>query len=68
MRSLSVARWVGLIVGVLLVLLGGVWALQGIGLLLGSPMTGVSFWMWAGIVLVIVGIVLVSVSLRRRSR
>ena len=65
MRSLSVARWVGLIVGILLFLLGAVWALQGVGLLLGSPMTGVSFWMWVGLVLAIVGIVLILVSWRR---
>ena len=66
MRSLSVVRWLGLIVGVLLFLLGLVWALQGIGLLLGSPMTGDPFWMWTGLVLVIIGLVLLTASWRRR--
>jgi hypothetical protein len=59
-------RWVALIVGVLLVLAGAVWALQGAGILPGSVMTGQSFWLVAGIVAVIIGIGLVVAGLRMR--
>ena len=59
-------RWIALIVGVLLVLAGAVWALQGAGILPGSVMTGQSFWLGAGIVAVIIGIGLVVAGLRMR--
>jgi hypothetical protein len=59
-------RWIALIVGVLLVLAGAVWALQGAGILPGSVMTGQSFWLVAGIVAVIIGIGLVVAGLRMR--
>lgn len=36
------------IAAALLILTGVVWIFQGIGVLGGSPMTGVSFWAWAG--------------------
>jgi hypothetical protein len=55
-----------LLVGVLLVLAGAVWALQGAGILPGSVMTGQSFWLVAGIVAVIIGIGLVVAGLRMR--
>ena len=44
------------IVGVLLVLLGGIWFLQGINVLPGSFMTGQMRWAVRGGVLVFVGI------------
>ena len=59
-------RWVLLVVGVLLFLAGAVWALQGAGILPGSPMTGQGFWLGAGIVAVLIGIGLVVVGLRMR--
>ena len=59
-------RWVALIVGVLLVLAGAVWALQGAGILPGSVMTGQAFWLGAGIVAVIIGVGLVVIGLRMR--
>ncbi len=37
-------RWVLIVPGALLVLIGVVWILQGIGVLLGSVTTGQSFW------------------------
>jgi hypothetical protein len=45
------------IVGVLLVLLGSVWILQGMNVLLGSPMSGQMRWAVRGGILVIAGIV-----------
>jgi hypothetical protein len=44
--------------GVVLVLIGVVWFLQGIGTLEGSSMTGSSFWAIAGIVAAAVGVTL----------
>jgi len=45
------------IVGVVLVLLGSVWILQGMSVLLGSPMSGQMRWAVRGGILVIAGIV-----------
>jgi hypothetical protein len=45
--------------GVLAVVIGVVWFFQGIGRLAGSPMTGVSFWAWAGGALVIIGLLVI---------
>jgi hypothetical protein len=59
-------RWVMLIVGVLLVLAGAVWALQGAGILPGSVMSGQGFWLGAGIVAVLIGIGLILAGLRMR--
>ena len=52
------------IVGVLLVLMGAVWILQGINVLPGSFMTGQSRWAVYGAVAVIVGIALLVVARR----
>src|SRR4028119_2034795 len=43
-------RWVLLILGGLMVLMGGVWTLQGIGILPGSFMSGQTVWAGAGLV------------------
>ena len=58
-------RWM-LIVGIVLILLGGLWALQGVGILTGSVMTGQTFWATVGVILLIVGVVLCGIGLRRR--
>jgi hypothetical protein len=44
------------IVGVLLVLLGGIWVLQGINVLPGSFMSGQSRWAVRGAILIVAGI------------
>jgi len=50
---------VKLVLGALLIAIGVVWFFQGIGSLAGSPMTGVSFWAFAGVVVFVVGLFLV---------
>jgi hypothetical protein len=44
------------IVGVLLLLLGSIWILQGMNVMLGSPMSGQSRWAVRGGILVFAGI------------
>jgi hypothetical protein len=51
-------RWIVRVTGIVLVLLGSVWTLQGINLLRGSFMTGQPFWATLGVVLLVVGVVL----------
>ncbi len=57
-------RWI-MIVGIVLILLGGLWTLQGVGILGGSIMTGQTFWAVVGIILLVVGVVLCGIGLRR---
>jgi hypothetical protein len=61
-------RYVLLIVGALMIVMGGVWLLQGIGILPGSFMTGQMFWAVMGAVLLAVGglFVLAGFRLNRR--
>jgi hypothetical protein len=61
-------RYVLLIVGVLMVLMGGIWLLQGIGILPGSFMTGQAFWAVMGAVFLAVGGSLVLAGLRLNRR
>jgi hypothetical protein len=53
------------ILGVLFLLVGAVWTLQGVGILPGSVMTGSSFWAGAGIVCLLIGIGALLYSFRR---
>jgi len=62
MRSVLVA------VGVVIVLLGVVWVLQGAGILLGSFMSNDPTWLWIGIVTVVVGVALLVFGLRLPGR
>lgn len=57
-------RWILLGVGVLLVLTGIVWTLQGVSILPGSYMTGQTFWAIAGVVALIAGAALCVAGLR----
>jgi hypothetical protein len=57
-------RYVLLIVGGLMVLVGGVWLLQGVGILPGSFMTGQPFWAIMGAVFLAVGGLLVLAGFR----
>jgi hypothetical protein len=60
-------RWVFIVVGVLLALVGAVWTLQGVGILLGSFMSGQPFWAAMGLLALICGATLVFVGMRRRA-
>jgi hypothetical protein len=57
-------RYVLLIAGGLMVLVGVVWLLQGLGILPGSFMTGQLFWAVMGAISLVVGGLLVIAGLR----
>lgn len=60
----SVRSLVSVIAGVVVVLLGGVWTLQGSGVIGGSTMTGSTMWLVIGLVLVAAGAVLIAFGAR----
>jgi predicted anti-sigma-YlaC factor YlaD len=62
-RAFVVTFAVGLIVAVL----GLIWALQGFGVLLGSPMSNTTTWSVIGPITVLIGIVIAVFSWRRLS-
>jgi hypothetical protein len=53
-------------VGVLLTLAGVIFTLQGVGVLGGSVMSGVTFWAVAGPVIALAGLILAVIGLRDR--
>ncbi len=55
------------VVGVVVALFGVLFTLQGLGVISGSSMSNSSFWSGAGPVVILVGLVLASMGLRRRS-
>ena len=57
-----------LIVGVLAILAGGVWILQGSGTLPGSFMTGQRMWLVIGIIVAVVGLALAYNGIRRPAK
>jgi hypothetical protein len=60
-------KWLLNIIGVILILVGVVWILQGINILPGSFMTGNLLYTYLGIGLDIVGILILFLSNRRAS-
>lgn len=54
--------------GAILMLIGGVWFLQGINVLPGSFMSGQTRWAVNGVIAIAVGLVLIVVSRRRQRR
>jgi hypothetical protein len=58
--------WLWVVLGVILVLVGAVWTLQGIGVLGGSVMSGVTLWAIVGPVVAVIGLALVWRGLRQR--
>jgi len=59
-------RWVGLGLGLLMILVGGLWTFQGLGYVEGSAMTGVEAWAIIGPLVAGLGVALVIVTGRRR--
>ncbi|MFY1671818.1 hypothetical protein ACN27G_17875 [Plantactinospora sp. WMMB334] len=60
--------WLPLTLGLLAVVVGAVWTLQGLGRLGGSVMTGEPVWAVVGPLVVVAGLVLVVLGLRARNR
>ncbi len=56
-------RFVRPVIGLLLIVVGVVWAIQGHGTLKGSFMTGSPVWMWIGIACVVAGVAILLTSL-----
>ena len=52
--------------GILLVLMGLIWTMQGLGYLKGSAMTGVTLWAIIGPVVALAGVILAVRALRAR--
>jgi predicted anti-sigma-YlaC factor YlaD len=55
------------VVGLIVAVLGLIWALQGFGVLAGSPMSNTTTWSISGPITVLIGIVVAVVSWRRLS-
>ena len=53
--------------GVILVIVGVIWILQGVGTLKGSFMTGSAFWAWMGGICLAAGVPILVLGVRRRS-
>ncbi|MEV0154458.1 hypothetical protein AB0H57_12060 [Micromonospora sp. NPDC050686] len=60
--------WLPLTLGLLAVVVGAVWTVQGLGFVEGSVMTGQRVWAVVGPVLVLVGLVALWLGLRSRRR
>jgi hypothetical protein len=62
-------RTSGLVVaGVVMALFGLLFTLQGVGVITGSGMSNTTFWSVAGPVIMVVGLALAAVGVRRRAR
>jgi hypothetical protein len=61
-------RPVVFVLGLVALLVGGVWMLQGAGVLPGSFMTGQRVWLLIGIVMALLGLALVFSGARRPAR
>ena len=57
-----------IIVGVIAVLVGAVWTGQGLNLIPGSVMSGSRLWLTVGVILIVVGIIVGTLGLRRSGR
>jgi len=60
--------WLSMVLGLLAILLGAVWTLQGLNVLSDSKMSGVTAFAIIGPILAIVGLVLIVVGMRIRTR
>lgn len=63
-----VGRIVLVVVGVIALIVGVVFAGQGANLIPGSSMTGDRLWLYIGVIVAVVGVVLIVLGLRRPGR
>ncbi len=68
MSEPKLVGWTPMVVGLLAVVLGGLWTLQGLDVVGGSVMSGVSLWAVVGPIVAVAGLVLIVVGVRRRAR
>jgi len=55
------------VIGILVAIFGIIWALQGFGVLLGSPMSNTVTWSVIGPITALIGVGLTVAALRRKS-
>jgi hypothetical protein len=60
--------WPYIVIGVVLIVVGLVWTLQGFNVLQGSAMSGSSLWAVVGPIVLIVGLVVLGIGIGRRRR
>ncbi|OLE21703.1 MAG: hypothetical protein AUG44_26825 [Actinobacteria bacterium 13_1_20CM_3_71_11] len=60
--------WLWVVVGALLVVVGGVWTLQGLNVMGGSAMSGVTLWAVIGPIVALAGLALAVVGARQLRR
>ena len=60
--------WAFLVIGIILVLLGLVWALQGFNVIGGSAMSGSSLWAIVGPIVLLIGVMLIVIGFVRGRR
>ena len=60
--------WLLMVLGVVLVVVGVVWALQGLDVIGGSAMSGVTLWAVVGPIVAVVGLALAAFGLRTARR
>lgn len=60
-------RVISIVIGVIALLLGGLWIGQGLNFIPGSFMTGNKMWFWIGLVVAVVGVVAIVLGVRRRA-
>jgi uncharacterized Tic20 family protein len=61
-------RIILIVVGIVAVLVGAVFAGQGANLIPGSAMTGERVWLYVGVILAVFGIILIVLGVRRPGR
>jgi hypothetical protein len=64
----SLTGWLPMALGILFLFLGALWTLQGMDVLSGSKMSGASIWSVVGPIVALVGLLLIVLGVRRRSR
>ena len=62
------SSWPWLTGGLLALVLGALWTLQGLDLVGGSAMSGVTMWAIIGPIVAIAGLILIVIGVRKRSR